>query len=132
MRKYLAISLLLIALSFGACASKSGTTPPPPSHPGAVNAFDSTAYDALVSAQAAIEQAKVGIPQSQKALLNKIITGYNKAESAYVAYHTLALSLQAKPDATQSSQLATQQAALQGQIDALTSQISTLKAGGTQ
>ena len=82
--------LLALLLMFGGCA-KVGTVAPP-IHAGAANSFDSATYDALVSAQAAIEQAKIGITASKKPLLNQVIAAYNTAESAYAAYHTLAVA----------------------------------------
>lgn len=69
-------------------------------HPGAANKFDSTTYDALLSAQAAITNAKVqfGADASLKPIINKAIASYNLAENAYVAYHTAAVAGQV-PDA---------------------------------
>lgn len=105
---FIVIAVLLLA----ACAQHA------PVHPGAVNAFDSSAYDALVTIQAAIEQAKVNVPVAQKPLLNKIIADYNVAHQAYVVYHSAAVAGTADPTA---------QANLQAQIDALKSAVASLK-----
>jgi hypothetical protein len=59
------------------------------SHPGAINAFDSNAYDSLVTAQGAIDAAKpLAVTQAQKDVINKVIAAYNAAKSAYLLYHS--------------------------------------------
>lgn len=122
-RKIFALPLVcfcLFVVPFTGCANRTGTTIAP-IHAGAANAFDSGMYDALVTIQAGIEQAKVGVTASQKPLLNRIIADYNIAEKAYAAYHAAAASGSATP---------AQQQALQTQVDALRSSLSTL--GGTK
>lgn len=103
----------LVALT-GCAGSKTttaaGVTTPPAPIAGAANVFDSTTYQWLITAQAAIEQAKVGIPAAQIPLLNKVIADYNLVETAYATYHALATAGTATP---------AQQAALQSQIDNL-------------
>lgn len=60
-------------------------------HPGALNQFDSNAYDSLIVAQAAIDAAKAQPSITNnvmaKAALNKAIGSYNIAYEAYLAYH---------------------------------------------
>ena len=109
---------LALVLVLGGCAgtkatTATGVTTPPAPITGAANTFDSTTYQTLVTIQAAIEQAKVGIPAAQIPLLNKVIADFNVAESAYAAYHALAIA--GTPTATAAA--TAQQAALQAQID---------------
>lgn len=115
-RVYLLVSVLAFTLS--GCAKQSAGTVAP-THAGAANSFDSATYDALVSAQAAIEQAKVGITPSKKALLNQVIAAYNTAEAAYSAYHAAA---------TAGSLMTGQQADLQSKMTALQNGLSQLGA----
>ncbi len=112
------ISACLLAISLVGCAQQSRSTIAP-IHTGAANAFDSATYDALVSAQAAIEQAKVGLPASQKTLLNQVIGYYNSAEAAYELYHKLATAGTATP---------ANQADVQGKVDALKTGVAKLGA----
>ncbi len=59
-------------------------------HPNAINQFDSDAFDTLLTAQAAIEQAKIEEPKfpQAKGVLNQAIFSYNTAVSAYMVYHS--------------------------------------------
>lgn len=61
-----------------------------PVHPGAVNPVDSQLYDTLLTAQTAIEEAKVQVPTLPKLKepLNKIIAAYNNVWKDYASYHT--------------------------------------------
>lgn len=107
--------MLMLATSvYETGCAKSATT----SHPGAVNAFDSNAYDALNSAQAAIEQAKtqLGSTPAAKGALNKVIASYNATMDAYVAYHKAAVA-GGVPD----------QASLQAELTALITDVAALK-----
>lgn len=92
-------------------------------HPGAINQTDSTIYDALLSAQAAIEQAKMQAGPTPspaiKTALNTTIAAYNVAEASYKTYHSLAAS-GGTPDATQLQQ---QVAMVISDIAALVTQI---------
>lgn len=77
--------LLVIIALLSSCAA------PTIQHPGALNSFDSTAYDTLITEQAAIEQAKVNIsnfPQF-KVQLNNVILQYNTTMEAYKVYHNV-------------------------------------------
>jgi predicted lipoprotein len=103
----LAVALLLI---LAACA----TTATAPTHPGAINAFDSTAYDTLITVQASLNQAKALIttyPQF-KADLNTAIAAYNAAQAAYKTYHAAGA--------------AGSTTALQTQLQALVAQVAAL------
>ena len=105
----------------GGCASSA-------THPGAANTVDSQIYDSLLSAQAAIEQAKsdFGADPAVKPALNRVIASYNAAMDAYVSYHQLAVSGKQLDPST-----------LQAQVAALTADIVALqktfkaKKGGT-
>jgi hypothetical protein len=60
-------------------------------HPGAINKADSAAYDALLIAQAAIDQARSALeagqlPASAKATLNAVIASYNIARESWMAF----------------------------------------------
>jgi hypothetical protein len=86
MRTKLALPVVL-ALLLVACAAQNPAT----LHPGSINAFDSNTYDALVTAQGAIDAAKpLATTAGQKAILNKVIAAYNEAKSAYLLYHSQA------------------------------------------
>lgn len=85
--KQVTIVLFLFAFAFG--CSKTVTL-----HPGAVNVFDSNAYDTLLTVQAALETASkevVNYP-NLKPELNHAIDAYNVAMIAYKGYHEAALA----------------------------------------
>ena len=97
----------------------SCTTTAPIQHPGAINAFDSNAYDALITEQAAIEQAKTNInsfPQF-KTQLNNVIAQYNVTMDAYKAYHSAGSG---------------DTVALQNQINSLVTNVAALIKGMTK
>ncbi len=79
----MAKNLLAVALLFFVGCMKQ------PIHPGAVNQFDSAAYDTLVTVQAAIEEAskQIAAYPTLKPELNKVIDAYNTAQAAYKTYH---------------------------------------------
>ena len=112
-------------LSMTGCA-KSGASSSVPAapRPGSANAFDSATFDALVTIQAGIEQAKIGVTPTRKPLLTRTIADYNLAERAYQAYHAAANA--PNQTATQQQAIAAQAANLQGQIDGLKANLSTL------
>jgi hypothetical protein len=112
MKTLLAISLLLVMLT-GCAGTKA------PVHPGAANTFDSTTYDTLVTMKAGIEQAKVGISDANKPLLNRVIDGWNAADALYKSYHTAALA----GKATQADQ-----DALAAKVASVNADLNTLKA----
>jgi hypothetical protein len=78
------LSFVLILLSTAACAHYKP-------HPGALNAIDSAAYDVLLTAEAAIEQARTEnqtrplSPQAKEAL-NAVIDSYNVARTGWLMY----------------------------------------------
>lgn len=78
-------SLCLALTLLSGCAIKSGHI----NHPNAVSAFDSDAFDTLIGAQAAIEEAKANIAAhpDAKPALNEAIRIYNFAEAAEKTYH---------------------------------------------
>ena len=105
-----AVVVAALILILAACA----TTNTAPSHPGAINSFDSTAYDTLITVQASINQAKTLIttyPQF-KTDLNTTIAAYNAAQAAYKTYHTAGASGSTTALQTQLQALVAQVAAL--------------------
>ena len=108
--------VLGFCILLASCATTAVVT-----HPGAVNAFDSNTYDALLTAQAAIEAAKpLATTPTLKTAVNAAMQAYDVAESAYVAYHTAAVA---------GTATAAQQAALQTQVTSLTAQTKALPVG---
>jgi hypothetical protein len=70
-------------------------------HPGAANAFDSSAYDAMLVAHSVIETTKTDLANNAfpasiagnvKTALNDLIKGYDVADTTYQAYHNAALA----------------------------------------
>jgi hypothetical protein len=60
-------------------------------HPGAINKADSAAYDALLIAQAAIDQSRSALeagelPASLRATLNAVVASYNIARESWLAF----------------------------------------------
>ena len=91
------LAMLLIA----ACAKV-------PLHPGAVNAFDSEAYDTLISVQAAIQSAKTQVATTPalaqyKPQLDQAIAAYNTTQAAYKVYHASATPTSTPPADLQAS-----------------------------
>jgi hypothetical protein len=85
---------LIAVLILAGCAAR-------PIHPGAANAFDSNAYDSVLVAHSVIETTKTdlvngafpaGIAGNVKTALNGLITSYDLADQAYIAYHNAALA----------------------------------------
>jgi hypothetical protein len=79
--------LLLAPLVFPAAACAAHYTV----HPGALNVTDSAAYDTLLIAQAAIDQARVenqtlALPAAEKDALNTLIRSYEVAREAWLTY----------------------------------------------
>lgn len=87
---------------------------------GAVNVVDNQIYSSLITAQAAIEEAKNQLPAlpTLKAPLNeKIIPAYNIAWHAFADYHA-ALVAGTPPDAATEQKLITQIAAVAAGLQA--------------
>jgi hypothetical protein len=89
-------------------------------HPGAINTFDSNSYDALLTAQGALDQARTqyaALTDAQKRtvgpVFNKVIAAFTAAQDAYKAYHGAAAGA---PDQT----------ALQLQINQVIADIAAL------
>jgi type II secretory pathway pseudopilin PulG len=79
------VLLVLAVLSTAACAAHYKV------HPGALNAADSAAYDTLLVAEAAIDQARTEnqsrpLPAQAKEALNTLVDSYNVARTAWLAY----------------------------------------------
>jgi hypothetical protein len=111
------LPLLLLA----GCASQSYVI-----HPGAANLFDSQAYDVLVVAHTAIEQAKTQLAANQfgaaegavKTAVNDLVAAYNAMDAAYDAYHAAAVAGTATP--AQVTALQTSMNAVNGAMGNLT------------
>jgi len=71
------IAVLLLAFAATACAARYTV------HPGSLNKADSVAYDTLLIAQKAIDQAKTTNPS---AALNALIHAYNVARTSWLTY----------------------------------------------
>lgn len=91
--KRLAVFALSLALLAG-CAARV-------THPGAVNQFDSNAYDVVLITHGVIEDTKTdlaanafpaSIAGNVKTALNDLIKAYNVADTSYKAYHNAAVA----------------------------------------
>lgn len=87
--------LVLAVLLLGGCKTQGYVQ-----HPGAVNAFDSQSYDSLLVTHSIIETTKADLAANKfpatisanvKTSLNNLITAYDVADSAYLAYHAAAV-----------------------------------------
>ncbi len=115
-----AVSTLALAVLFLAgCAAHA-------IHPGAANKFDSDSYDAVLVTHNLIETTKTDLTNNAfpasiagnvKDAVNKLIAGYNVADTAYKTYHAAALAGNAT---------AAQQTALQNALTDLNSQTAAL------
>jgi len=105
-------TLLVFVLLLSSCAKQVATP-----HPGAINAFDSNAYDILITEQASIEQAKVDIGKfpNLKASLNAVIVQYDTTMATYKLYHNAAAAGSAPDPAN-----------LQAQIQSLVTNVTNL------
>jgi hypothetical protein len=75
------VLLIPIVLAASSCAARYTV------HPGTLNAGDSAAYDTLIVAQAAIDQARTQpIPAEEKDALNALIRSYNVARESWLTY----------------------------------------------
>ena len=82
-------TLLLVALLAAASACAARYT----IHPGALNKTDSGAYDILLVAETAIDQARLDyksgqLPASAKPAFDALIKSYNIARDSWLAYRT--------------------------------------------
>jgi hypothetical protein len=96
----LAIPLLM---SIPACAALHATI-----HPGALNQIDSTTYDSLLVAQAAIDDARPAyeagrLPANTRAAFDTLVRSYNAARQSWLTYRG-AIATQV-PDTVYFSQL---------------------------
>lgn len=76
---------LSVATSTGCAALHHKTQGPLP--PGAINQFDADTYNILITAQAAILQAKTTYGREYYGSINIAITAYNTALATYKAWH---------------------------------------------
>jgi hypothetical protein len=92
--KKITVALLAAVLCLTAvgCAKKTTTATPPP--PGAINSTDATINEALQPIHAfvasMVSQSNAGtvtLTANQKALLNKLVTDVNAADTLYQAWH---------------------------------------------
>lgn len=107
----LRLAVLALALSMGACATKTYTI----QHPGAVNQVDDRLYGGLLDTRAALEAAKLQIatyPALKDILNTKVIPSFNALESAYSTYHTALVSGQPADATSLQTQLTAVTAAL--------------------
>src|SRR5437870_269734 len=79
------VLIIVLLLVTAACAARLTM------HPGAVNQIDSASYDALLIAEAAIDQARREyqahrLPDSAKGPLDTLIRYYNVAHESWLAY----------------------------------------------
>jgi hypothetical protein len=91
-------TLLLAPLVFAAAACATRYTV----HPGALNITDSAAYDTLLVAEAAIDQARTenqtrALPSAEKEALNTLIRSYNVARDSWLTYRG-AIATNVPPD----------------------------------
>lgn len=109
-RIILALALCVTPIITTGCATSTAQ------HPGSINTFDSQAYDALLTLQAGIEEAKVQFANTPAAKepLDKVRAAYNTTMNAYKVWHAAA-----------SSDPAAQQA-LANQITAVKSSLASL------
>jgi uncharacterized protein Usg len=68
-----------------------------PVHPGALDTFDSNTYDALLIAQAVLDQAKIeyklgNFPTVSLPFINKAGDSYNVARDAWLTYRAIKLA----------------------------------------
>lgn len=77
------LALTVLVLAAG-CATRLTV------HPGALNAFDSAAYDSLLVAEAAIDQARTAYAAGQiagnKQALDALVASYNVARESWLTY----------------------------------------------
>ena len=96
-----ALVLAPLAFSMTACARHYTI------HPGALNMADSAAYDALLTAQAVIDEARSNyerrqLPAGAKELLDTLIHSYNVARNSWLAYRSaIAEKASSNPDFTE-------------------------------
>lgn len=112
-------SLLLVCVLFAGCAART-------IHPGAANAVDSNAYDTIFIAHNVIESTKADLSANKfpasiapnvVTALNRLVTAYNLADQAYIAYHNAALGGTATP---------AQAAALQSSVTDVSTAVSAV------
>jgi hypothetical protein len=107
-------------VAIGLCLGTVACVKNIPNHPGAVNPVDNALYDGILTARAALEEAKVQF-QGQTATvnaLNQIIPAFNKLEAGYSAYHTALVAGKADP---------VQLTELQNELKSITAALASIK-----
>jgi hypothetical protein len=112
--------VLAVGLSLGTVACVKNI----PNHPGAVNPVDNALYDGILTARAALEQAKVEFQGQTTTVnaLNNIIPAFNKLEAGYSAYHTALVAGKADP---------AQLTELQNELKSITAALASIKSTST-
>jgi len=110
----------LFVIVFGLACQKNATP-----HPNQINSLDGRTYDTLISAQAALDEAKSQyrsgtLPQDAKLIINDAGAAYEQARSSWQLWRDVTLGLKpGDPESTQSKlqtdmkQLAAAMASLQ-------------------
>lgn len=108
--------VLAISLSLGTVACVKNI----PNHPGAVNPVDNALYDGILTARAALEEAKVQFQGQAVTVnaLNQIIPAFNKLEAGYSVYHTALVAGKADPG---------QLTELQNELKSITAALASIK-----
>ncbi|SRR5216684_2217084 len=114
------LAILFIVLMASGC----GLVQKPLPHPNQINPFDGAAYDALQTAQGAINQGKQELhdgtlPAAAKKPLNAAIHDYDLAQSAWKAWRDCVLATSCTPTVTQDK--------VQNALDALAIALSAFK-----
>jgi hypothetical protein len=92
----LLFATLMTAAMYGGCAAKNGAATAV--HPNQINAFDGQTYDILVSAQAALDEAKLQykagkLPTSSKSLINAAGASYETARTSWQTWRDVSLGV---------------------------------------
>ncbi len=94
-RSQIAIIAVLLMVMGGCAAKQGGATTV---HPNQINSFDGQTYDILVSAQAALDEAKSQykagtLPSSSKSLINAAGASYETARTSWQMWRDVTLGV---------------------------------------
>ncbi len=97
--------LVLSVITFGLACHKNATP-----YPNQINSFDGRTYDALISAQAVLDEAKNqyrrgGLPQEAKQTINDAGVAYEQARTSWQLWRDVTLELKPGDPATTQSKL---------------------------
>lgn len=92
-RRRIALAIALIAVTLSIACHKNVVP-----HPNQINAFDGQTYDTLVSAQGALDEAKVQyrsgkLPPDAKAVINGAGAAYEQARASWQLWRDTVLGL---------------------------------------